>query len=150
MVNQDLAWKLTLEGSTEGTDDDLELIFLDTSNIIGEPTIERTFVDRIINLSRNSDNYSVFRNLKKIISDKGEDMTGHAIWALLGIVKENSQRVGLLLGALDSGGVHIIAAWPDSFADQLRSDVSLLDVVLDNFTSRPDFWKQVDLIIGFL
>jgi len=150
MINQDLNWKLTLEGSSEAKDDDLELVFLDTSNIIGEPTIERTFIDRIINLSRNLDHYSVFRNLKKIISDKGEDMTGHAIWALLGIVKENSQRVGLLLGALAGGGVHIIAAWPDSFADQMRSDVSLLDIVLDNFTSQPDFWKQVDLIIGFL
>ncbi|MHA2031498.1 MAG: hypothetical protein ACW99A_05405 [Candidatus Kariarchaeaceae archaeon] len=149
MDNKDLTWKLTLEGSSEAQDDDLELIFLDTSNIMGEPTIERSFVDTIISLSKNLDNYSVFRNLKQIISDKGEDMTGHAIWALLGIVKENSQRVGLLIGALAEGGIHIIAAWPDSFADQLRSDVSLLDIVLDNFTSRPDFWKQVDLIIGF-
>lgn len=149
MENKDLTWNLTLEGSSESLDDDLELQFLDTSNIIGEPTIERSFVDRIINLSRTLDNYSVFRNLKKIVSDKGEDMTGHAIWALLGIVKENSQRIGLLIGALAEGGVHIIAAWPESFADQLRSDVSLLDIVLDNFTSRPDFWKQVDLIIGF-
>ena len=72
-----------------------------------------------------------------------------AIWALLGIVKENSQRVGLLLGSLPEGNLHIIAAWPDSFADQLRADDSLLDVVLDSFVRNPPFWKQVDLIVGF-
>ena len=149
MDDTDLTWTLILEGGSESDDDDLELQFIDTSNIMGEPTIERSFVDKMINLSKNLENYSVFRNLKKITSDKGEDMTGHAIWALLGIVKENSQRIGLLLGALAEGGIHIIAAWPESFADQLRSDVSLLDNVLDNFVTRPDFWTQVDLIIGF-
>jgi len=148
-VEETLSWKLVLEGAHEGEDDDLELEFIDASNIFGEPTIEKSFVDAIIQLAKERENYSVFRNLKKIISDKGEDMTGMAIWALLGIVSENSQRVGLLLGSLEEGGVHIIAAWPNSFADQLRGDVSLLDVVLDNFTSNPDFWKQVDLIVGF-
>lgn len=148
-MDETLTWKLVLEGSTESESDDLELHFIDASNIFGEPTIERSFVDAIISHSAKKEHYSVFRNLKKIISDKGEDMTGMAIWALLGIVKENSQRVGLLLGSLETGGVHIIAAWPNSFADQLRGDVSLLDIVLDNFTSNPDFWKQVDLVVGF-
>jgi hypothetical protein len=145
----ELLWKLTLEGTSSGEEDDLELQFIDTSNILGEPTIERQFVDSIIKNAKKVDHYSIFRNLKQVISDKGEDMTGMAIWALLGIVKENSQRVGLLLGSLAEGGVHIMAAWPDSFTDQLRSDTSLLDLVLDNFSSNPEFWKQVDLIVGF-
>ncbi|MDH5401515.1 MAG: hypothetical protein OEY49_03400 [Candidatus Heimdallarchaeota archaeon] len=145
----ELNWKLTLEGSDEGEDDDLKLTFVDTSNILGEPKIERQFIDTIIKNTKKYDHYSIFRNLKKIISDKNEDMTGLAIWALLGIVKEKSQRVGLLLGSLAEGGVHIIAAWPSSFTDQLRADVSLLDVVLDKFISDPSFWTQVDLVIGF-
>ncbi|MHA2250247.1 MAG: hypothetical protein ACXAD7_07790 [Candidatus Kariarchaeaceae archaeon] len=144
-----LEWKLTLEGTSTGEEDDLELNFIDTSNILGEPTIERQFVDTIIGHTKQYSHYSIFRNLKKIISDKGEDMTGMAIWALLGIVKENSQRVGLLLGSLAEGGVHIIAAWPNSFADQLRGDTSLLDLVLDNFSTNPNFWNQVDFIVGF-
>lgn len=145
----ELNWKLSLEGSNSSEDDDLELQFTDTSNIVGEPTIDREFIDNLLKNTKKYPHYSVFRNLKKIISDKGEDKTGLAIWALLGIVKENSQRVGLLLGSLAEGGVHIIAAWPNSFADQLRGDVSLLDLVLDNFTSLPEFWKQVDLVVGF-
>ena len=149
MSEERLVWSLTLEGTSENDDDDLVLEFVDTSNIFGEPTIERQLVDTIISNAKKHDHYSVFRNLKKIISDKGETMTGLAIWALLGIVKENSQRVGLLLGSLIEGGVHIVAAWPDSFADQLRGDISLLDTVLDNFSSNPVFWKQVDLIVGF-
>ncbi|MHA2171423.1 MAG: hypothetical protein ACXADH_03615 [Candidatus Kariarchaeaceae archaeon] len=145
----DLFWTLTLEGTKSGDEDDIELQFIDTSNILGEPTVERQFVNSIINNSKKLEHYSVFRNLKKIVSDKGEDMTGMAIWALLGIVNEDSQRVGLLLGSLAEGGVHVIAAWPTSFADQLRGDVSLLNLVLDNFSSNPSFWKQVDLIVGF-
>ncbi|MHA2503259.1 MAG: hypothetical protein ACXAE3_10345 [Candidatus Kariarchaeaceae archaeon] len=145
----ELGWKVILDGADPTEDDDLELEFIDTSNILGEPTIERQFLDDIIKNTRSFENYSVFRNLKKIYSDTGKDMTGMAIWCLLGIVQENSQRVGLLLGSLIEGGVHIIAAWPTTFADQLRGDISLIDVVLDNFSSNPSFWKQVDLIIGF-
>jgi len=145
----ELNWKLTLEGASDETEDDLELEFIDTSNILGEPTIERQFIEDIIRNCRTYDNYSVFRNVKKIISDNGKDMTGMAIWCLLGIVNENSQRVGLLLGSLIEGGVHIIAAWPTTFADQLRSDINLIDIVMDNFSRNPSFWKQVDLIVGF-
>ena len=149
MSLESIAWKLTLEGSDSNDTDDLQLIFQDTSNILGEPVISREFLDTLIKLSQKEDNYSVFRNLKKIISDKNEDMTNSAIWALLGIVSENSQRVGLLLGALNDGGLHVIASWPNTFTDQLRTDSSLLDIVLDNYINNPQFWKQVDLIIGF-
>ena len=145
----ELNWRLTLEGAVEGDEDDLELEFIDISNILGEPTIERQFIDTILLNSQNYDNYSVFRNLKKVVSDTGKDMSGLAIWALMGIVRENSQRIGLLLGSLMDGGVHIIAAWPSTFADQLRGDTTIIDIVLDNFGSDPTFWKQVDLIIGF-
>ena len=142
-------WRLTLEGAREGEEDDLELEFIDTSNILGEPTIDRQFIDTIILNAQNYDNYSIFRNLKKIVSDTGKDMGGLAIWALMGIVKENSQRIGLLLGSLMEGGIHLIGAWPSTFADQLRGDITLIDIVLDNFGSDPAFWKQVDLIVGF-
>ena len=145
----ELSWKLTLEGAESSVEDDLELEFIDTSNILGEPTIERQFIDDIIRNAKKYENYSIFRNLKRIISDTGKEMTGMAIWCLMGIVQENSQRVGLLLGSLIEGGVHIIAAWPTTFADQLRSDINLIDIVLDNFSSNASFWKQVDLIIGF-
>ena len=141
-------WKLILEGSDPVTDDDLELEFTDTSNILGEPTIERQFIDDIIRNGRKYENYAIFRNIKKIISDSGRDMTNMAIWCLLGIVSENSQRIGLLLGSLVEGGIHIIAAWPTTFADQLRGDTSIIDIVMDNFANNPTFWKQVDLIIG--
>ncbi|MCY3411660.1 MAG: hypothetical protein INQ03_08525 [Candidatus Heimdallarchaeota archaeon] len=144
-----IVWKITLEGSEEGESDDLELIFTDTSNILGEPVISREFLDSIIDLTKTHEHYSIFRNLKKIISDKGEDMTGSAIWALLGIVKQNSQRIGLLLGSLTDGGVHIIGSWPETFTDQLRTDTSLVDIVLNNFINTQKFWEQVDLIIGF-
>ena len=145
----EFGWKIILDGADSSHDDDLELEFIDTSNILGEPTIEKQFLDDIIKKTRKFDNYSVFRNLKKVVSNTGKDMTGMALWCLLGIVQENSQRVGLLLGSLIEGGVHIIAAWPTTFADQLRSEINLIDVVLDNFSSNPSFWKQVDLIIGF-
>lgn len=144
-----LKWIITLEGAEASEDDDMELHFTDTSNIFGEPTIQRSFLDKVISLTRQEEHYSVFRNLKKVISDKGEDLTGMAIWTLLGIVRENSQRVGLLLGSLAEGELHIMAAWPETFADQLRADDSLLDVVLDSFVRNPGFWKQVDLIVGF-
>ena len=48
MDDTDLTWILILEGGSESDDDDLELQFIDTSNIMGEPTIERSFVDKII------------------------------------------------------------------------------------------------------
>lgn len=149
MSQESIVWKLTLEGTDSDDSDDLQLIFQDTSNILGEPVISREFLESLIKMSQKHDNYSIFRNLKKIISDKNEDMTNSAIWALLGIVNENSQRVGLLLGALNDGGLHVIASWPNTFTDQLRTDSSLVDIVLDNFINTPKFWKQVDLVIGF-
>ena len=148
-VNQDEnTWEIVLEGTQEGTEDDLKLIFFDTSSILGEPMVERTFIDSVIENTKKYDNYSIFRNLKKIMSDKGLDMSGRAIWALLGIVKQNNQKIGLLLGSLPES-LHIIGCWPRVLADQLRGDSSLIDHILENFVNNAEFWNQVDLIIGF-
>jgi hypothetical protein len=148
--DEKLTWKLTLEGTTEGPEDDIELEFIDTSNILGEPTIERQFIDTIINLTSEHNHYSLFKNLKKIISDSGEDLSSLAIWALMGVVKENLQKLGILLGALPDGNIHIIAVWPTAFSDQLRADPSLIEDVIEKFGSDPNFWVQADLIVGFI
>lgn len=145
-----LTWKLTLEGTLESADDDILLEFIDTSSILGEPTIERQFIDTIIRLTSENAHYSLFKNLKKIISDSGEDLSNLAIWALMGVVKENLQKLGILLGALPDGNIHIIAVWPKAFSDQLRSDPSLIEEVIEKFGSDPDFWTQADLIVGFI
>jgi len=142
-------WRIVLEGVEEDDDDDMELIFTDTSNLLGEPTIERKFIDSIIVKTAKLDHYSLFKNLKKIISDSNEDVTNLAIWMLLGVVQENQQKVGFLLGALPNGNIHIVAAWPNTFIDQLRSDPKLLEEVLERFSNDPEFWKQVDLIVGY-
>ncbi len=148
--NQEKAiWRIVLEGVEEDEDDDLELIFTDTSNLLGEPTIERNFIASVIIKTAKFDHYSLFKNLKKIISDTNEDVTNLAIWVLLGVVAENQQKVGFILGALPDGNIHIVAAWPNSFIDQLRSDPKLLEEVLERFSEDPDFWLQVDLIVGY-
>lgn len=143
-----LLWKITLENTQEGPEDDLQLEFIDVSNILGEPTIERQFIDTLIKLTSNQKQYALFRNLKQIISDSGENVSSLAIWALMGVVKENSQKLGILLGALPNGAIHIIAVWPQSFADQLQADAKLIEEVIEKFTVEPEFWQQVDLIIG--
>ena len=102
-----ISWQLTLEGKNDDSTDDLELEFIDTSNILGEPVVSRDFLDEIVKMTQNYQNYAIFRNLKQIINDKGEDVSKQAIWALLGIVKQNSQKVGLLLGSLTDGSVHL-------------------------------------------
>lgn len=149
MSKDKLVWKLILEGKKESISDDVELTFTDTSNILGEPVVSRQFLDVIIGMTQRYAHYAFFRNLKQVISDKNEDMTKKAIWALMGVVKQNSQRVGLLLGTLSEGSIHIIASWPDNFTDQLRTDSTLVDVVLNYFATNPEFWDNVDLIIGY-
>ncbi len=146
MSSEKLIWRLTF--GTADKSKDLDMEFTDTSNILGEPIISREFIDSIIKMTQTNENYDLYKKIKKIYSDKNEDLSNHAIWALLGIVKQNSQRVGLLLGSLLEGSIHLIGSWPDNFTDQLRTDSTLVDIVLNNFIKNPDFWSQVDLIIG--
>lgn len=144
-------WKLVMEGADLTSDqDDLMINFYDVSSILGEPTLDRSFIDSIVKLSVQLEHYSVFRNLKKITSDKGEDMTGLAIWALMGIQRETGKKVGILFGALADGRIHLIAVWPKNFFDELKADSLLIDRLIEKFTEEPEFWAQVDLIIGFI
>ena len=109
---ESLVWKLTLEGTSSEEDDDLELQFIDTSNILGEPTIERQFIDTIINRAKKLEHYSIFRNLKRIISDKGEDMTGSAIWVLLGVVPCRKSPAEIFACARQGGIVNAVDGFP--------------------------------------
>ncbi len=144
-------WKLVLEGADDTTEtDDFLLEFFDVSSILGEPTLDRAFIDTIVKFSVEHEHYSIFRNLKEITSDTGENMTGLAIWALMGIVKDTGQKIGILFGALADGRVHLIAVWPRDFYDQIRADSLLIDRIIEKFSNDPKFWAQVDLIIGFI
>ncbi len=144
-------WQLILEGADQTSDkDDMLIKFFDVSTILGEPTLDRSFIDTIVKLSVELDHYSVFRNLKKIISDTGEDMTGLAIWALMGIMRETGQKIGILFGALADGRIHLIAIWPRQFYDEIKEDTLLIDRIIEKFTNEPDYWAQVDLIIGYI
>ncbi len=144
-------WKLVMEGADLTSDkDDLLINFFDVSPLLGEPTLDRSFIDEIVRLALDFEHYSVFRNLKKITSDKGEDMTGLAIWALMGIQRETGKRIGILFGAMADGRIHLIAVWPKDFYNELKADTLLIDRLIEKFTEEPDFWAQVDLIIGFI
>ena len=150
MLNDRLTWKITLEENMEkDTLNSMQLEFIDTTNILGEPTIEKEYINSVLNLVQREKHYSLFNNLSKIISDTGEDASSDAIWLLLGVTKENKQKVGFLLGALSEKIIHIIAVWPNFFADQLRAQPKLFEEVLENLVSMPKFWKQVDLVIQY-
>ena len=149
MLDHKLTWKITIENMGKNTNDKLQLEFIDTTSILGEPTIENEYINSIHNLTQQQKHYSLFNNLCKIISDTGEDVSADAIWALLGVVKESKQRIGFLLGALSERMIHIIAVWPNFFADELRTQPKLFEEVLENFVSKPEFWKQVDLVIKY-
>ena len=142
-------WKIVFEASEEGPDDDLTLEFVDASEIIGELVLNETFIDHIVQNAKIYDTYSIFRNVKSIESDSGEDLTGRAIWALLGITEETSDKIGFLLGSLRDGGHHVVALWPDDFANRVREETDIWKELIQKFGDDPDFWKQVDLIVGY-
>ena len=142
-------WKITFEATSPRPDDDLILEFVDASELIGEPVLNETFIDHIVQHAKTHDTYSIFRNVKEIVSDSGEDLTGRAIWALLGITSEDDEKIGFLLGSLQKGGYHVIGFWPEEFATKIQEDETIWRDKIQQFGADPSFWRQVDLIIGY-
>ena len=143
------AWEVILEGEEDGAIDDIHLKFIDSSKFLGNVTIEKQLLDSIIKLASENDHYSIFKNLKKILSDTGDDVTALAICALMGVAHNSDLKLGFLLGVLSDMSLNIIGVWPSSFADQLRVDPNIFQEVVDTFIFKPDFWDQVELILGY-
>ncbi len=153
-VNQDKQsdkWIVRLEGVDSSSEfDDVLIEFVDISSFLGEPTVDRSFLDTLINYSNLYEHYSVYRNLKQVVSNTGDDLSELAIFALLGVVKQNNQRIGILFGILPDNRLHVIAVWPRIFVERLRSDSLLLDSVIEKYSNDVEFWEQVDLVIGYV
>lgn len=149
MASEHGFWSIIFDGEDPGPSDDFALEFMDCSFLVGEPLLKNDFLEDLILLVKEQDQYNIIGNIKKINDDLGEDQTDKNIYALLGIMN-NGLRLGFLLGNVIDGETnywHVAALWPENFALNVIKDQAIFKSALLSFVKKPDEWARVDLII---
>ena len=141
------AWKVTFENPSERQMRNLEVEFIDITELFGHGmSIDKLFIKKLMDFISTRDNYNLLSNINKIISPKGEDLTGHAIFALLCEDKQNNS-FSLLLGHTTEEEWLLLGIWPDTIAKIFQKSQENLDITLSNIIFEPDMWEEINLIM---
>lgn len=145
-------WNVKFDGADPGPSDDFTLSFVNIDNIVKSEeqfVLVDKYVDDLLNLCRDNDNYSVIGNLKEITSPQGEDLSDKRIYALMGVHTGTGQslQLGCLLAQYNEGNWGILGLWPDPFAEAVKENNEILSGFLMAFIGSPNDWERVDVVI---
>ncbi len=138
-------WKIVLTG--EEPESDITITFTDASDVFDKTIgVSDEFIQRILDLVKEKENYSIYTGIKKATSPSGEDKSDRALFMLVGEDKQGI-KFALLLGQVDEKTWVITGFWPDTFAEACKSHNEILEAVLQTVLFDPDNWKFVEFVV---
>ena len=141
-------WKVTLEGRTPSTGDDITLEFydLDLNEIMkGYPGLKEAAIEVMRNNVQAQENYHAFENIKKIVGPDGKEVNVGS-FIMFAAVDKNDLRFAFLL-AYVRNAFYIFAIWPREFAEAVKENERIFWGVLMKMFEDPANWKTVDVIL---
>ncbi|MGQ4832991.1 MAG: hypothetical protein ACP6IS_03700 [Candidatus Asgardarchaeia archaeon] len=138
-------WKVIL--SDEESKNDVTITFTDVGDVFeNQIGVDDTFIQKILDLVKEKENYSIFTGIKSVISPVGTDESDKAIFMLAGEDKQGL-KFAILLGQIDEKTWSIIGFWPDAFAKVCKSNNKILEAVLRVVLFDPDNWKFIEFVV---
>ena len=139
-------WKVTFEGEEPGTADDFILSFTDMRDVVGNFwALKEKVIELLAELVDRHENYHAIGNIKDVATPGEEEVDVGAVWALLGIDKDDL-RFGFLLVAIKEGTL-LVGLWPEPYAEAAKENSRLIGGVIAAMLERPDNWKRVDVVL---
>ncbi len=146
-------WTVMFDGEDPGPSDDFVFKFrsLESLNIeTRDYALDEKYVEALIKHTEIYDHYSIFGNIKKIVSPDGKEYSGKAFYALVGFYKSKDGGedlgVGVLIAKLLAGDFDVLGIWPDDVAEMSQGDPEKIDRLFRNFLDYPDEWSDVMII----
>jgi len=126
---------------------DWTLDFSDADSTLGKELIFKSeFMQDLIEQMKESKHYRFLRIIQTIISSNNEDLTDKAIYLILATSAEEQLKIGIMLGSLKEGDYHVIAVWPEAFAQAISENNDILFGFMTRLVKDPQWFLDVNLL----
>ncbi len=140
-------WNVILIGKGEEPEKDWNLVFYDAHEALDEKLVlKKEFVDDLLEKVKEIKKYHFIRNIRSVTTSTGEDFSDKALFIILATSAEKKLKFGILLGSLKDGGVHLIALWPEAFAQAVVSDREIIGAFITRSVKEPEWFADLNVL----
>ncbi|HUX98138.1 MAG TPA: hypothetical protein VMV49_01170 [Candidatus Deferrimicrobium sp.] len=141
-------WEIVMAGKNPSNpEEDWNITFYDASEIFKEQIIiSKQFVEDLLKTIKENESYRFIRNIKTVKSSIEEDLSDKALYVILATSTTKELKFGILIGSLKEGGLHVIAVWPEAFAQASVEDRDLIKVFISRIINDPSWFKDVNIV----
>ncbi len=141
-------WQITLVGKDrEDPTQDWTLDLVDASEIIEkELLLKPEFLKDLLETMKDLKHYRFLRIIRSIISPGNQDLTNKTIYLLLATSTEKNLKFGTMLGSLKGGSLHLIAIWPETFAQVISENQEILFGFVTRLIKDPHWFLDVNIL----
>ncbi len=142
---QELHWKVVLEGSSKGESDDFAL---DLHDIPQLPEVPSTMMNDLFVTLATQPNYGLSENIKSIISPNGESQPIQVYGLITFSTMESPDDRSFILLRLENGKFHLQAASPKSLAIKLKHKEKR-EQLLNQLITESKKWYFVGFVMHY-
>ncbi len=144
-------WTVLLAGKDPNDPQkDWTLIFYDIHEFFEENLVlKKKFLEDLLDQVKKVEHYHFIRNMRSITSSSGDDLSDKALFIILATTSDKKLKFGMLIGTLKNGNLHVIALWPEIFAQAVIKDESIIGAFITRSIQNPDWFKDLN-VLGFL
>ena len=141
-------WTIVLVGKErDDRTQDWTLEFIDADSVLEKELIfEPEFMKDLLEQMKNAKNYRFLRIIQTIISSENEDLTDKAVYLILATSAEEKLKIGVMFGSLKEGGLHVIAIWPEAFAQAIADNNDILFGFLTRLVKDYQWFLEVNIL----
>ena len=140
-------WTVKLEGVQEGAQDDVNLNFSDTGDVMEIPIIERYVIQDISDAARKNDHYHELPNVKTVDSDKGDSIPKERATLILVTPKGKGGTAELLLYLNEDLKYEVRGLDPVNFFEDCCKEKNKILELLTQLSSDPKAFEDVNLVL---
>jgi tetratricopeptide (TPR) repeat protein len=141
-------WQMTLVGKKpDNPEQDWTLEFADASELIEkELLLKPEFLKDLLETMKDHKHYRFLRIIRTIISSENIDLTDKAIYLILATSNEKKLKFGITLRSLKGGSLHLLALWPDTFAQAISENNEIMFGFVTRLIKDPQWFLDVNIL----
>ena len=120
---------------------------MDASEIVEkELLLKPEFLKDLLETMKDLKHYRFLRIIRTIVSPGNVDLTNKAIYLILATSTEKNLKFGIMLGCVKGGSLHLIAIWPETFAQVLSENQEILFGFVTRLIKDPHWFLDVNIL----
>lgn len=141
-------WRITLTGKDpDDIQQDWTMELADASEVIEkELLLKPEFIKDLLETMKNQKHYRFLHIIRHIISSENIELTDKIIYLLLATSAEKKLKFGAMLGCREGGSLHLIALWPETFAQVVSENNEILFAFVTRLIKEPHWFLDVNVL----